>query len=497
MSSFKSFDDLFPPGALNGILSDQDLEATEQDTDNRQSIIPEGQKIWRISELLANINDLLAMEFGKVWVQGEVSGLSIPSSGHHYFTLKEDTACVRSVMFKNQVRQLGFRLSEGQMVICTGRLNVYGARGDLQLIADSIEPWGEGRLRIALEELKKRLAAQGLFDSDRKRPLPEYPDNIFVISSPTGAAVRDFIKTAEERFPCSSIIICPSSVQGEAAVGELIAALEMAESQAGTNDIIVLARGGGSLEDLWAFNSEQLVRKICSCNIPVVSDVGHEVDFTLCDLAADVRAATPTAAAHVVFPARSELLNTVSSLGMRLFRAMQHAILLNSQRLVQLRRQLKDPGRRIIENRLKLDELDNRLKYAFQSNIRNFFERNRLLYQKLLGSSPHGLIRRYKQNILSDSVRLRHGISSIIQAKKARFATASGQLDAVSPLSCLNRGYCLVYEEKTGNLVKNATAIDKGDRLRIFPATGEIVCEVLAKDENKSLFKKGRGNHEN
>ena len=239
MSSSDSFDSLFPPGSLDGVLAGPKAPSEEESA-------LRGRKVWKVSELLEHLNDVLYLEYGRVWIEGEISGISIPPSGHNYFTLKDNSACLKSVLFKNQARLLNFSLSEGQKVLCLGRLNIYGPRGDLQVIAETLEPWGEGRLRIAFEELKKRLAAEGLFDVEKKKEPPRHPENIFVISSPTGAALRDFLRTARDRFPCAGILICPSSVQGDAAPGELVDAITLAESQAGENDVIVITRGGGA-----------------------------------------------------------------------------------------------------------------------------------------------------------------------------------------------------------------------------------------------------------
>lgn len=481
-SSDDSFDSLFPPGALKGVIAHEASESLKARS------APEDRKVWQVSELLEHLNDILYLEYGKVWIEGEVSSLSIPPSGHHYFTLKDDAACLRSVLFKNQARLLNFTVSEGQKILCLGRLNIYGPRGDLQVIAETLEPWGEGRLRIALEKLKKRLAAEGLFDLEKKKDLPRCPENIFVISSPTGAALRDFIKTAGDRFPCAVIKVCPSSVQGESAPEELVDAIDLAESLAGTNDIIVITRGGGSLEDLWAFNDEKVVRRIHVCKVPIISAVGHEVDFTLCDLAADVRAATPTAAAHVALPSTQELMQEAASFETRLLKAFEHRLFYLRQQLASLALMLKDPRRSITEKRLRLDDIERRIVSSIRYMMDACSERNRFLYQRLLGNSPSRIVDAETKRLESLGSRLSNSISSVLNGKRSMFNALTGKLEAVSPLACLARGYSLVYDAE-GCLVRCASDVKIHDRIRIVPEKGEIICEVVETDDKRCFFR--------
>ncbi len=471
MNSSDSFDSLFPPGALEGIVSNS-KDSSDQPYQPRQ-------KIWKISELLEHLNDILFMEYGKLWIEGEISSITIPRSGHQYFTLKDERASLRSVLFKSQARALSVPISEGQKVVCLGRLNIYGARGDLQMIVEALEPWGEGRLRIAFEELKRRLGSEGLFDMENKKPLPEYPDKILVISSTSGAAIRDFIKTAKDRFPAIRILICPSVVQGQEAPEELVRALDLAESMAGKRDVIVIARGGGSLEDLWAFNSEDLVRRIFSCKVPVVSAVGHEVDFTLCDLVADARAATPTAAAHLVLPSRPELAKVLEGLELRLTSAFKNRISFFRQQLDRLCLRLKDPRRAIIERRLRLDELERRLITNIGHRLQRLFEMHGALSQRLHANSPKRLLKSRAQQLRALYERLPKAISSHLKVKRALLEAHAGRLEAVSPLACLARGYSLVYREDSGAIVKDARQVGPEDKLRIVPAHGKIICKVL------------------
>lgn len=485
MNSSDSFDALFPKGALDGVL----IGDESRPPGNRPGL--KGRKIWKISEFLDNLNDILYLEYGKLWIEGEISGISIPPSGHNYFSMKDEKARLKCVLFKNQVSALGFSLSEGQKVLCLGRLNIYGPRGDLQIIGETIEPWGEGKLRLAFEELKRKLAGEGLFDSGKKRALPTQPERIFVVSSPTGAAVRDFIKTAKDRFPCARIMICPSSVQGEAAPGELLEAVSLAESLAGRKDIIVITRGGGTIEDLWAFNSEKLVRKIHDCRVPVISAVGHEVDFTLCDLVADVRAATPTAAAHLALPSREELAQLLAGFRVRYVRAFEQQLLCFRQKLEKLRCSLRDPGRDIIENRLRLDEFERRLISGMEYRAGRLLARNLSLFQRLVANSPSRHAAVGRKLLESMSARLMRSVFSLLQAKRSLFTAQAGRLEAVSPLACLARGYSLVYDFKSGGIIKSAAQVRKHDRVRIVPGYGQIICEVVDIDMEKGLLNLG------
>ncbi len=487
MTPSDSFEDLFPAGTLSNVFpsSENNDIPGRDDLDTCQETSTDSRKIWRISELLYHLNDTLYMEYGKIWIEGEIAGLSRPASGHYYFTLKDDKTCLKTVLFKNQAAELAFPLAEGQKVLCLGRLNVYTARGDLQVVAERLEPWGEGRLRIAFEELKNRLAAEGLFSLEHKLSLPEYPENIFVISSVSGAAVRDFIKTARGRFACANIIVCPSLVQGEQAPAELIQALDLAESRAGKNDVIVITRGGGSLEDLWAFNNEDFIRRIHDCSVPVVSAVGHEVDITLCDLVADVRAATPTAAAHAVLPSSQEILQHISSLGDRLTIAYQRRILYLRQQLDILRHALKDPERDLAEKKLLLDEMERRATASISNIIERLSARHSYLSRRLVQASPLRLTASRSRELENLAWRLRTGVSALINARRAWLAALSGRLDTVSPLACLARGYSLVYANKDGELIRDAEQVRRHDRVRIVPAKGEILCEVIDVNTDK------------
>lgn len=295
------------------------------------------RKILSVTELTEEIRKILEGTFPSVWVQGEISNFKRAPSGHAYFTLKDENSQLRSVMFKNQNRSLKFKLEDGLKILAWGRVNVYSPRGEYQLIVETMEPAGLGGLMLALEQLKAKLSAEGLFDVSRKRPLPRRPHNVGVVTSATGAAVRDIIRIIKRRSPGINILVSPTSVQGDKAPDEIVAALGKL-TISGVPEVIIIGRGGGSIEDLWAFNDERVVRAIASCPVPIVSAVGHETDFTLSDLASDLRASTPSAAAELIAPDDEETWETISHMVARLKNVMLNYLNRNVQNLDELTR---------------------------------------------------------------------------------------------------------------------------------------------------------------
>jgi len=477
--SENSIKNLFPPSALEGVIF----------PDINQDIPPSARHVWQVSDLLAKVQDKLELDFDILWVEGEISNLRQPSSGHYYFTLKDNRSRIKAVLFKSQAARLPFDPENGQYVICFGRLNIYTGRGDLQLVVETVEPKGEGALQLAFEQLKARLEKEGLFSSEHKLPLPLLPQRVFVITSPTGAAIHDFIRNAKERYPGASIVLCPASVQGEGASGEIIDSLRIARHVAEKGDIILLTRGGGSLEDLWAFNDETLAREIFNCTIPVVTAVGHEVDFTISDFVADHRAATPTAAAQLIFPRREELMDKVAILTRRMILSSHNRLKINQQAVQLLRHQLKDPIKKLVEQRLRQDDLNAGLLRVMQEKI-GFWSRGYLnLRERLVAHEPGRQLALAKAESCSLSRRLVRAGSVSIERKRQSFATLSGKLNAVSPLAVLARGYSLVYRISGGKLVKRADQVAEGERLLIRPEKGAILCKVLStgKNQNKVL----------
>jgi exodeoxyribonuclease VII large subunit len=385
-----------------------------------------------VSELNEIIKETLESELEAFWVLGEISNFRVPPSGHFYFTLKDDQGQIAAVMFRRQGASLSFLPENGMNVLCFGRVSLYSVRGDLQLYVESMEPKGQGALYLAFEQLKKRLAAEGLFAQERKRPLPFLPASIGIITSDKGAALHDMLRIIDDRFPERRIVIRPVKVQGEDAAQEIADAIvELAQS--GEADVMIVGRGGGSLEDLWAFNSEIVARAIFTAAIPVISAVGHEVDFTIADFVADQRAPTPTAAAEMVIPRKTDLTEQLMSCENALIRGIQAKLAMARDGWRGLVKRLIDPGRRLRENQQRLDEISVDLLRRFQQRMRQ---------------------------------------------TKDRLARATGRLDALSPLSVLDRGYSIAHKLPEEMIVKEAAALKIGDRLRVTFAKGKSVCKV-------------------
>ena len=387
-------------------------------------------RILTVSLLTRGIRDLLEGEFPTVWVQGEISNFVAHRSGHWYFTLKDEGASLSAAMFRGQNRRVRFEPEHGMEVVCRGRISVYPPRGNYQLIVDRIEPQGVGALQLAFEQLHRRLEAEGLFRPDRKRPLPRLPVRIGVVTSPTGAAIRDMIRVLGERFEPLEIRVAPARVQGAGAAEEIAAALDLLNRE-GKVQLILCGRGGGSLEDLWAFNEEAVARAIARSRIPVISAVGHEVDVTIADLVADARASTPSNAAEIAVPVRAELDAYLADLGGRLERAARRDLEGRRQLSVQLSRRLIDPRRHLQIQAQRGDELAARLRRA----------------------AEHGL-----------------------QRRRADLARSTGRLDALSPLGVLSRGYAIA--SAGGRILTDASRVSAGQGIQVRLHRGTLECTV-------------------
>ena len=428
--------------------------------------------IHTVGALMKELKKLTEQRFDFVWVEGEISGLRRPGSGHVYFSLKDSDASLRTVMFRHQAALLRFALEEGQKVLCQGRVSVYAARGDLQLVVDSIEPRGEGALALAFEQLKKRLAAEGLFDASRKKPMPELPQRIAVVTSPTGAALKDFLKHLYARTQRIQVAIYPALVQGDAAPAANIKALrDLAEW--GWPQVIVLTRGGGSPEDLWAYNDEALARAIAECPIPVVSAVGHEIDTSISDLAADLRAATPTAAGELLARPMVELSQRLEGVSARLAPAMQRNLARRRTELAGLRRGLGDPSRRVMDQRIRVEDLLTRAAHAVKAQQHQMAAKLWRLVKRMGENRPErrlGLAR-----IKERELRTRLASSGLEQINKRRrsLELLSARLQALGPNAVLQRGYALV-SDRQGGLVTDAEQVKSGDRLKVRLARGTL-----------------------
>jgi exodeoxyribonuclease VII large subunit len=443
------------------------------------ALFPENQgpKVYAVSELTKEIQDLLEDHFDFVWVEGEISNFSAPVSGHYYMVLKDEKAQIRAVMFRLQARYLKFIPENGMKVITQGRIGIYPPRGEYQIILDYLEPMGVGALALAFEQLKQKLAAQGVFDEEIKRRLPFLPQRVAVITSPTGAAIRDFLKIIHRRFTNIEIIVVPVRVQGEEATADMVNALEMVNKQLKV-EVIVLTRGGGSLEDLWAFNQEELALAIRRSQIPVVSAVGHEIDLTISDLAADFRAPTPSAAAELLVAEKESLLKRVSEMRNRLGSGIGITLRNQSQELDRLLKGLKDPRKRVAETWMRLDEIYSRLLRLIDVTLSQGKRRLSTEGRGLLLHSPLNIMTSMRQRVDFQKRSLGQGINRRLREKQMGLALLEKRIEDLSPLSILKRGYSITRKLPGKTLLKAAAGAQKGDQVQVLLAEGELECQV-------------------
>ena len=438
-------------------------------------------RIFTVTDLTRSLRGLIETTFPFVAVCGEISNLRRPASGHCYFTLKDQGAQLRCVLFRTQQRYLTCRLTDGLAALCRGRITVYEPRGDYQLVVDMVEPAGAGALQLAFEQLKRRLAAEGLFAQERKRPLPPAPRRIAVISSPTGAAIQDFCRTARQRFPCAEIVLLPVRVQGEEAAAEIRRALERINGLAGI-EAVALCRGGGSIEDLWPFNDEGVARAIVACPVPVVTGIGHETDFTIADLAADLRAATPTAAAAALTPDKNELRRRLTDLGRRLTAAMRRRLTAEDHRLAQHRRLLGSPQRLFDQASLALAHRHEALAAAMRHALDRHHQRLQLHRQRLASHNPLVTLERRRLRLANNNNRLVLALRAHLDRLTGQLRARAAALQAMNPRQVLERGYALAQTE-TGALVTDPAAVPPGARLTLTLARGRMSVERLPDPE--------------
>lgn len=443
------------------------------------SMLKEADAAITVSELNRRVRILLEQNIARLWIEGEISNLARPGSGHLYFTLKDDAAQIRCAWFRQRQRGSRAALRNGDKMLVLGRVSLYEPRGDYQVIVEQVEAAGEGELRRRFEVLKKKLAAEGLFDAERKRPLPAVPKRIGVITSPSGAAIRDILTVCRRRFPAIPVIVYPAAVQGGAAVGEIVAALETAAAR-GECDVLIVGRGGGSLEDLWAFNEEAVARAIAACPIPIVSAVGHEIDFTIADFVADVRAPTPSGAAELVAPDQLEWLRNCAATTSRLALQIRRYLDNNAQALDWLGRRLRQasPSRRLRQQRSRLEGLTRALGGAMRHD---FTRRGRAvdrLVNRFLGRSPATRLERATQRLASLEPRLARAGRVSLERAGARLRQADRALQSVSPLATLERGYAIVSDAETGKVLTDAGHINPGTNVTARLARGRIQATV-------------------
>ena len=435
--------------------------------------------IYSVSRLNSEVGALLGGSFPLLWVEGEISNFALPRSGHMYFSLKDSQAQVRAAMFRGNNQYLRFKPDSGMQVLVRARVALYEPRGDFQLIVEHMEEAGDGALRRAYEELKQKLHTEGLFAEENKQPLPEFPQRLGVITSPTGAALRDVLSILRRRYPRLPVLIYPVAVQGESAAGEIVKALQLAQQRADC-DVLLLTRGGGSLEDLQAFNDERVARAVAACSIPLVSGVGHEIDYTIADFAADLRAPTPSAAAELISPDGEQLLRRISQAGDALRLSINGQVNNRRQTLQQLQSRLQrlHPQQKLNTQSQRLDELETRLRRATQLTLRRAEDRLRHTVTNLQARSPAHRIRQ----LLADCGRLQRQIQfaaqALLQKKQQRLQSLFRGLDAVSPLSTLKRGYAIVTRAGDNQPLIDSNTIETGEKLDVRLARGKLAVKV-------------------
>ncbi|MFQ5633897.1 MAG: exodeoxyribonuclease VII large subunit [Gammaproteobacteria bacterium] len=454
-------------------------------TDSAESLVPLDAEVWTVSRLNSRARAVLEDRFRSVWISGEISNMARPGSGHIYFSLKDECAEVRCAMFRGQNRKLRFQPGNGDQIVVRARVTVYEPRGSYQLIVEHMEPAGEGLLLRRLEDLKAKLQAEGLFDSGHKPELPRVPARIGVVTSPTGAAIRDILQILARRFSAIPVVIYPVQVQGERAPHDIAAALETATAR-NECDVLIVGRGGGSLEDLWAFNEELVARAIFDCPIPVVSAVGHEVDVTIADLVADLRAPTPSVAAELVAPDGEQWLRTLRAADRRLANHVERQFGHRRRELDQLASRIsrRHPGLILQQHAQRLDELTQRI----GKSVGRRLDMHRLTLghatERLRKSAPVTLMEQRTQRLRQSQLRMASAVRRRLDATRGRLAVAAAGLDGVSPLRTLERGYAIVADADSGKVIRDADELRERQRVtgRLARGSFEAVVEKIGKN---------------
>jgi len=442
------------------------------------SFKPPDRRTWTVRDLVAAVRTHIEREYGEIWVEGEISNFKAHDSGHLYFTLKDQHSQIRAVMFRSQARLLRFRPENGMQVVLRGRVTIYEDRGELQISAEYLEPKGAGALQVAFEQLKAKLEAEGLFDASRKKPIPTLPRRIGIVTSPQAAALRDILNILLRRHHTAGVLIFPAQVQGEAAGAEVSAGVHYF-NKAGNVDVIIVARGGGSAEDLAAFNNEALARVVAASGIPVISAVGHETDFTIIDFVADLRAPTPSAAAELVIRSRQDVEDQAEGLRQRLVRAVRYRLLMGRQALTEVAQHGAFARMVDLINRRqqRLDELKNRL----DRSERQILEQHRRRLETAAAAVRHYDVRRMlagiHQELDSRLAALAAAARTLLLRQRGLFNQLTGQLEALSPLAILDRGYALVFDS-AGVLLKDADRVKAGDEISARLAKGTLTATV-------------------
>ncbi len=464
-------------------LFDLPFEDPEPEHSETKYPAPRERVVYTVSELNADIRNVLEAAYANVWVEAEISNCRLWNTGHLYFTLKDPGAQIKAVMFRSDVRTLRFKPEDGLHVVVRGRLSVYEPKGEYQIVCERMEPHGLGALQLAFDQLKRRLQAEGVFDAARKRPLPALPRKIGIVTSLDGAAIRDIIKVLDRRYPNAHLVIRPARVQGEGAASDVARGIRDIVKVAGI-DVVIVGGGGGSIEDLWTFNEVVVARAIAASPVPIISAVGHEVDITIADFAADVRAPTPSAAAEVVVARKEDFCNHIDRLHSRLTGAVRGSIARLTSRVHQLQRR---PGMAGWPARLALRgrhtaETTHALRHAARLSL----SRRMRAYQALrLHLEQFDLRRRLgavRTRLVGVDGALRAAAVHRRHRAEARLHTAAARLDSLSPLAVLGRGYAVVWDQSRTRIIRKASDTKAGDALRVTLSEGELTCEVVKTD---------------
>ncbi len=439
-------------------------------------IIPTEKTIFSVSQLNRRAKQLLETHLPLIWVSGELSNLAQPGSGHWYFSLKDDRAQVKCAMFKNANQRLRWRPEAGKQVLIRARVSLYEGRGDYQLIVEHMEESGAGALQQAYEALKLKLHQEGLFDEANKQELPLFPKHIGIITSPTGAAIRDILTVLQRRYPISPVTVIPVAVQGEKAAPEMVAAIQKAQ-QFGQFDALIIGRGGGSIEDLWAFNSEELARTIAASQTPIISAVGHEVDFTICDLVADMRAPTPSASAEIATPDLEEWEQALDVWQQQLIRRQHSLFRQKHQQLQFLQKRLRHPGERIRQQQQQLQHLERSLIRSIKLQLSKKQQQLDLQHQRHYHQHPRTSLMRLREKLIQLHRRYQQAIKHSLNNKHQQLASTAQLLQAVSPLEILGRGYSIA-SDKSGSILRDTTGLNTGDVVSTRLAKGSFTSTI-------------------
>ncbi|WP_407268338.1 exodeoxyribonuclease VII large subunit [Radiobacillus sp. PE A8.2] len=421
----------------------------------------------------------------EVWLKGEISNFNFHSRGHMYLTIKDEASRVQAVMFAGNNRTLKFKPENGMHVLIRGEISVYEPQGQYQLYIKQMEPDGIGALYVAYEQLKAKLSQEGLFDQDKKLPIPKYPKHIGVITSPTGAAVRDIITTIRRRYPIVQVSIYPVSVQGEHAAPSVVKAIELA-NRLGRNDVLIVGRGGGSIEELWGFNEEIVARAISSSTIPIISAVGHETDFTISDLVADLRAATPTGAAELAVPSKEELIERIHSLTRSLQRVAHTQVYTSREKLINLQKSyaFRYPEQLLRQKEQELDKIIDKLNRASKSSLQQKNEQLNYLQKRLVQQRPDKQMVRLKEQLRQWNTRNHQAFARIIREKQKQFDSNIDKLNLLNPLNTMKRGYSVSYTD-TGAVIQSTKQVQAGDQISVKIVDGLLDCKVRGIEEDK------------